>query len=86
MRDWYANVSATATRRFQRSVDATFDQIAAAPQHMAMLFDDLELRTWKVPRFPHMILYRIEGDFVVIEALRHGAGDPERWRTLARGD
>ena len=53
---------------------------------MAVLFDDFELRAWKVTRFPHVILYRIEGDYVVIEALRHGAGDPEKWRALVHGE
>lgn len=78
--DWYAKVSPAVVRRFQESIDDTFDRIAVSPHMMAILFDDLELRAWKVPAFPYVVLYRIDHKLVVIEALRHAASDPAAWR------
>lgn len=79
--DWYAKLSPAVVRRFQESIDETLDRIAASPHMMALLFEDLELRAWKVPAFPYVILYRTNGAVVVIEAMRHAASDSAAWRT-----
>lgn len=78
--DWYAKVSPAIVRRFQESIDDTLDRIAASPRMMAVLFEDIELRAWKVSAFPYVILYRIDGSAVVIEAMRHATSDPATWR------
>ncbi|WP_428304923.1 type II toxin-antitoxin system RelE/ParE family toxin [Lacipirellula sp.] len=80
---WYAPLSEPIGERFKEALEETFELIAASPHAMALLFADLELRAWQVPSFPCIVLYRIDGAAIVIEAMWHAASDPVGWRTPA---
>lgn len=77
---WYAQLSEPIVERFREALEETFDLIAASPYAMALRFEDLKIRAWQVPGFPYVVLYRIDGAAIIIEAMWHAASDPASWR------
>ncbi len=83
--DWYESRSLSAVNRFRAVTRAAFTHLARSPELSAIVFEDLDVRLFRIPRFPYMILYRIHGDIVVIEGIFHTSTDPDTWRRRAGG-
>ena len=80
---WYEERSFGLGNRFRATVDARFDDILKAPELFPRAFDDVDFRFARLPRFPYLVLYRIERDTVFVLGVFHSASDPAKWRRRA---
>ena len=81
--DWYEERSAGLGERFRSAVDARFDGIVDAPELFPCVFDDLDYRFARIPKFPYLVLYRVRAEFVNVLGVFHSASDPAKWRGRA---
>jgi hypothetical protein len=70
---WYDAKSPEAGNRFRIAVNAALDKIEASPELRPIFFPDLNVRVFRLPRFPYL-----EGVF-------HAASHPSKWRRRAGG-
>ena len=72
---YYRKIDPVLARRFQG---------AAAEQPSAMQVIEHEVRRWPLETFPHGVLYRDEGAFILILAVFHPKQEPTKWQGRAR--
>ncbi len=82
---WYEDRSTGLGGRFRATVDARFDDILDAPDLFPRAFDDADFRFVRVPKFPYLILYRMQANTISVLGVFHSAGDPAKWRQRASG-
>ena len=76
---WYESRSTGLGERFLRVVELTMHRIEEHPVQFRVLHQDF--RRALLPRpFPYQIFFRINGAYVDIYAVLHGARDPEAWK------
>ncbi len=80
---WYEERSEGLGKRFCALVDARFDDIAGMPEIFPRAFDDADFRFARIPKFPYLVLFRIQGENVNVLGLFHSASDPTKWRRRA---
>jgi plasmid stabilization system protein ParE len=78
--EWYERRSSLAANRFRAAVRTALDQIAAAPELNAVVFEESSARLIRLARFPYIILYRLCGDIVVVEGVFHASMNSDAWR------
>jgi hypothetical protein len=81
--DWYDSKSNGLGDRFRAAINAAFDDIEKAPELYPLAFTDLNVRFYRVQRFPYLVLYRVEANMTLVISVRHGASNPEKWRQRA---
>jgi plasmid stabilization system protein ParE len=81
--DWYERHSLAAANRFRAAAQVALERIAKSPKQSAVVFEDLDARLFRIPRFPYLVLYRVSGQVVVIEGIFHSSTDPGDWRRRA---
>jgi plasmid stabilization system protein ParE len=77
--NWYDRKSTLLGDRFQQAVDAAFTGIKKSPQSYPIAFPDLNVRFYRIRRFPYLVLYREEEAAVLVIGVWHGASDPQKW-------
>jgi toxin ParE1/3/4 len=77
---WYRERSVRAAGDFLDAVGVALARIEAHPTAQVIIDQETGARRALVRKFPHRVLYLIEGDQLVVFAiLHHGRGDPA-WR------
>lgn len=79
--DWYDDRGEGLGKRFITQVRQVFDQIAADPERHAPIH--LDIRKALASKFPYAILYRTEGEEVVVISVFHTSRDPSAWKSRA---
>jgi hypothetical protein len=81
--DWYEDRSVGLGERFRFAVDARFDDVIASPEMFPRAFDDADYRFARIPKFPYLVLFRVQPKTVDVVGLFHSATDPKKWRRRA---
>jgi toxin ParE1/3/4 len=81
--DWYDSKSKGLGDRFRAAVRAALADIEKSPELYPLAFPDLNVRFYRIRRFPYLILYRVEASMTLVISVRHGASNPEKWRQRA---
>jgi plasmid stabilization system protein ParE len=76
--DWYSARSATAEARFAAAVDDALESIAKSPGRFVKL--SRRHRACRVIGFPYQIIYRFEGNVMVVVAVAHTSRRPGYWK------
>ncbi|MFH1114387.1 MAG: type II toxin-antitoxin system RelE/ParE family toxin [Pseudomonadota bacterium] len=79
--DWYELHRPGLGADFVAHVQEVFDQISTTPRLYSPIFQNV--RRAVVRRFPHLILYKIEPQQVVVLAVFHSKRDPKIRRQRA---
>jgi plasmid stabilization system protein ParE len=80
--DWYERRAAGLGTAFARTVEAAVESLQRAPRQYPVVHRDI--RRVLLRRFPYAIFYRADEDEIIVLAVFHLAGDPERWQSRAR--
>jgi plasmid stabilization system protein ParE len=81
-KSYYRKINPELTRRFQSAVEIAVK--AAASQPLAMQILEHDVRRWPLEAFPHGVLYRDEGEFILVLAVFHPKQAPGKWQELVR--
>lgn len=81
-KSYYHTINPELARSFQKAVEVAVK--AAAAQPLAMQIISHEVRHWPLETFPHGVLYRDEGEFLLVLAVFHPKQAPDKWQELAR--
>jgi plasmid stabilization system protein ParE len=74
---WYQARSSRAATRFETEVDRVVGLIAANPDSFP-LYDD-EHRFAILRKYPYSVVYRVEGNQVLVVAVAHSSRDAGYW-------
>jgi len=75
--DFYSAISPALGQRFAQVLAHAVDAIAQSPTTWPQVSH--QLRRYVVKRFPYVVLYRAEGDVVLIVAVAHQSRRPGYW-------
>ncbi len=75
---WYGKRSQRAADNFESQFDEALAQIASAPLRFAHC--DPRHRRFLMRRYPYQVVYRLEGDHVVVIAVAHAKRKPQYWK------
>ncbi|KAA9131994.1 type II toxin-antitoxin system RelE/ParE family toxin [Marinihelvus fidelis] len=78
----YRDIQPELARRLQIAIEQAVELLAEQP--LAMQEREFGIRCWPLETFPHGLLYRVEGDLVLVLALFHPSQAPDRWRDRVR--
>lgn len=67
-------------QRFAAAVERILALISEFPLAFPMLYDDLDIRSAKVARFPYRVVYVLVGHNIDIIAVAHAKRRPAFWR------
>jgi len=76
--NYYNDQQSGLGREFIERVDDVFDRIREMPEVHAVVHRAARLAL--VRRFPYVVCYIFEGDFVYVMAVFHGHRDPSSWQ------
>jgi plasmid stabilization system protein ParE len=74
---WYAERSQQAAERFEAEFDNALEAISSDPHRFPRC--DERHRFYLTNRYPYQIIYRVEGNEVVIIAVAHSKRRPGYW-------
>jgi plasmid stabilization system protein ParE len=75
---YYRKLNPELAERFQTVVQKATQAITFQP--LAMQVIELDIRRWPIDGgFPHGILYRIEGEDILVIAVFHPKQSPQKW-------
>ena len=79
---WYERQRTGLGLEFLLALEAALERLRRAPEGHELV----ALRTRKVlvRRFPHLVLYAVEDDSIVVTAVFHGRRNPRRWSDRVR--
>lgn len=77
---WYEADYPGRGRRFFDAVQATAKRVLAAPNTFPLWRRRRDIRFAVVPRFPYTLIFRGEGEAVVIYAVAHNKRRPGYWQ------
>jgi toxin ParE1/3/4 len=77
---WYRERSILAVERFFLAVSETFARIEAQPTAQVVVDVDSGTRRALLRKFPHRVLYLIDGELIVVFAVVHHRRDASTWR------
>ena len=75
---WYAERSVQAGENFRKRLRSALDKIEATPE--TYKFYNSGVRRYLLKPYPYLILYRIDGDDVVVVNIFHAKRNPKNWR------
>ena len=75
---YYANQGRQIAERFDEQVRAAFGRIAANP--MGGTAYDQSYRFYSLKNYPHLVLYRYDGETATVVAVYHPSREPTYWR------
>ena len=76
--EWYARRAPEVAQRFLLEYRAVRGRVAEAPTRWPVLED--EVRRIVFHKFPYSLLYAIEGEQVVVLAVKHDRRHPDYWK------
>jgi hypothetical protein len=82
--EWYEGRSVGLGERYRAAVDARFDEVIASSEEFPRAFDDADYRFVRIPKFPYLVLFRVQPEIVNVAGLIHSATDPRKWRRRTR--
>ena len=74
--DWYEERELGLGEEFLRCVDACIQYILRHPEAYQMIYEEYR----RARRFPYGIFYRYSEEIVMVYAIFHSSGDPQKWR------
>lgn len=77
--DHYERISPELADRFRESVNRRLDEIAERPEWFGI--DVPPIRFAKIERFPYLVFFIVNPDFISVIAIVHGSSDPDKWRS-----
>jgi plasmid stabilization system protein ParE len=77
--DWYAERSHNVAIRFDDAIRDALERIAREPERFAMI-DGIH-RQGRVKRFPFRIVFRHDGDHLIVVAVAHHRRQSGYWRS-----
>jgi len=81
---WYEQRQEGLGKDFTRTVRNAMRELPQNPLHYRLRHRRLGIRWCYPPRFPYRIVYRIEGQSIVVLALLHAKQHDRHWRKRAR--
>ena len=75
--DWYEQQRRGLGVEFLTRVTEVLERIQSFPEAREIVFEDA--RRAIVPKFPYLVLYKVEPDRIVILAVFHSKRDPQIW-------
>ncbi|MBL9092264.1 MAG: type II toxin-antitoxin system RelE/ParE family toxin [Planctomycetaceae bacterium] len=78
-RRWYAERSPQAALAFETAVDAAVERIAERPESWPLC--DERHRYYILRRFPFSLIYRFDGDHIIVVAVAHSSRESTYWFT-----
>ena len=83
---WYRGRSVRAAEDFLLAVNVAFARIAAQPTAQVVVDAETGARRALLRKFPHRVLYLVDGEKLVVFAVMHHRRDDPAWRgRLERG-
>jgi plasmid stabilization system protein ParE len=77
--DWYESRQLGLGVRFVNAIDAAIESLSKNPEHQAVVYKDVRLKS--VKSFPYQIFYRIKSEALVeVLSVFHVRQNPEIWR------
>ena len=76
---WYDEQQPGVGDEFSDAIEAAIDTLAVTPLIHAIRIRRKSMRWFVAPRFPYKIIYRIEGDSVVVFAVVHTSRHDRAW-------
>jgi plasmid stabilization system protein ParE len=76
--DWYAVRSPDAERAFALAVDQSLASLLAGPHRFAQVMPGF--RAVRVEKFPYQLIYRVNGEIVIVVAGAHLKRRPGYWK------
>ena len=76
---YYASRQSGLGLRFVASIESALSQIADAPERWRIF--EADVRCYLVHVFPYAVLYSIEKDYILVNAVMHCHREPGYWRT-----
>jgi plasmid stabilization system protein ParE len=76
--NWYQGRSQRAAAGFEAAVDVALKRIASAPEQWAWCDD--RHRFYILRRYPYSIIYRLEGEDVLVVAIAHSSRSASYWQ------
>lgn len=77
---WYRERSILAAEQFLLAVSAAFSRIEAQPTSQVVVDAETGVRRALLRKFPHRVLYLIDGGHLVVFAVMHHRRDDPAWR------
>jgi plasmid stabilization system protein ParE len=77
-RRWYARRSPATAQRFVDELRRAFREIAAAPTRWSPHLHGT--RTFRLRKFPYLVVYFDSGSVIQVMAVAHGSRRPGYWR------
>lgn len=74
---YYAEVNISLADRYMRSIDKAFQHILSYPDAYPMRYN--AYRCFVMLDFPFVIIYKIDDDVVVVEAVFHTSRNPSKY-------
>ena len=76
--DYYEPLSPVLSGRFRDQVNCRLDDISKHPESFPI--DVSPIRFAKIEKFPYIVFFVVNTDFISILAIVHGSSDPSKWR------
>jgi toxin ParE2 len=80
---YYASEDPNLAVELERDIDGALDFLSGFPLAAKRL--DANYRSHKLRRFPYCLIYRLDGDEIVVVAVAHVARRPDYWRSRDDG-
>jgi toxin ParE1/3/4 len=72
---WYEGQLTNLGEEFLKELNKVLDKLEKTPQYYSYSFD--EFRDVRLKRFPYLVLYKIDGNKVYINSVRHVSRRPK---------
>jgi plasmid stabilization system protein ParE len=77
--DWYESRQNGLGVRFVNSIDSAIESLAKDPEHQAVVYKDVRIKS--VKGFPYQIFFRLKNETLIEElSVFHVGQNPEIWR------
>ncbi len=76
--DYYEEISPALADRFRAEVNRRLDEIAERPESFPV--DVSQIRFAKLHRFPYLVFFAVQSEFISVIAIVHGSSAPDEGR------
>lgn len=79
---YYHERNPVAARRFAEAIRQEERHLVEQPLSVARIMG--EFRSWRIPRFPYSMIFRVIGQEVIVIAIAHHSRRPGYWKDRLR--